>query len=68
MKFNDWVILHESKKKSKPVNMKKEKSEKIEVEEPKQRIKSGRKNTQFDDRPKRLRTRSDINRKYLSDD
>jgi hypothetical protein len=68
MKFKDWIILHESKKKSKPVSMKKEKNNKIEIEIPKQRIQTGRKNTIFDDRPKRQKTRNDVNRKFLNDD
>lgn len=66
MKFSEWVILREEKK-PQPVIMPKQISNKLIIKEPKDRLPTGRKETSFDSRPKRLRTRGSQNRKELQD-
>lgn len=59
MKFSEWMNerLNESKK-SQTVQMPKEVSNKIKIKPAKDRLSGGRRDTSFDSRPKRLRTRS----------
>ena len=68
MKFSEWINkkINEGKK-PQPVQMPTQTSSKISVNPGKDRIPSGRKNTSFDSRPKRLRTRGSQNRKELQD-
>jgi hypothetical protein len=59
MKFSEWMNkrLNEDKK-SQPVQMPKEISNKIKIKPAKDRLPGGRVDTSFDSRPKRLKTRS----------
>ena len=63
MKFSEWVNkkINEGKN-TQPVQMPKEISNKISLKPIKDRLPSGRKETSFDSRPKRMRTRSSQNR------
>lgn len=68
MKFSEWINkkINENKK-PQPVQMPNQTSNKISIDPGKDRIPGGRKNTFFDSRPKRLRTRGSQNRKELQD-
>lgn len=66
MKFSEWVVLREEKK-PQPVIMPKQISNKLIIKEPKDRLPTGRKETSFDSRPKRLRTRSAQKRAALDE-
>jgi hypothetical protein len=57
----------ESKGHSKPVQMPKDNSNKIEIKDAKERVPVGRKNTTMDSRPKRLRTRESQKRGAIRD-
>jgi hypothetical protein len=68
--FSGWMgrrLALEAKGHAKPVQMPKEKSNKIEFEDAKERIPVGRKNTSMDSRPKRLRTRGSQKRGAMRD-
>lgn len=68
--FSDWVgrrLALEAKRAPRPVQMPKEKSNKIEVGDPKERIPVGRRDTTMDSRPKRLRTRGANRRDAMKD-
>jgi hypothetical protein len=63
--FSDWVgrrTVLESKGGPKPVQMPKERSNKVKFKDVKQRVPGGRRDTTMDSRPKRMRTRGDRNR------
>jgi len=68
--FSNWAsrrAVLESKGGPKPVQMPKEKSNKIEVKDAKQRVPGGRRDTAMDSRPKRMRTRGDRDRGAIGD-
>ena len=65
--FTNWMKLQESKNTQK-VEMPKKQTNVIDFKQPKERIPGGRKNTTFNSRPKRLRTRGDEKRRAISED